>query len=411
MPRAAPLHDAAPSAAAFRPGLEVALDRPPLRLARGAKFGLLMNQASVDRDFRLAHELLQARFPGQLAALLSPQHGLFAEQQDNMVESGHGRDPLTGAPVYSLYSETRKPRREWLAGIDALVVDLQDVGCRVYTFIWSVSHCLESCREAGIPLIVLDRPNPLGGIEVEGGWLDPAFASFVGRVPMPMRHDLTMGELARFVNEALAIGAQVEVVRCDGLLRSHRWRDLGRPWVPTSPNLPRIEGVDVYPGQVLLEGTSLSEGRGSTTPFELWGAPAIDPWRLRDDLAAFDLPGVAFRPIRFEPTFHKHRGASCGGLYLHVTDDRCFQPYRTSVALLAAVKARWPDALHWKSPPYEYEREKMPIDCIAGGDLLRQAIDAGELAGGRIATRLDELCDGRAERWRAATSAVRLYGD
>ena len=398
-------------AAAFAPGIEVALADPPPLLARGAKFGLLMNQASVDRDFRLAHELLHARFPGQLAALFSPQHGLFAEQQDNMVESGHGRDPLTGAPVFSLYSETRKPRREWLNGLDALVVDLQDVGCRVYTFVWTVSHCLEACKEAGIPLIVLDRPNPLGGRDVEGAWLDPAFASFVGRAPMPMRHDLTMGELARWVNGALAIGAQVDVVRCAGLARGMRWRDLGRPWVPTSPNLPRIEGVDVYPGQVLLEGTSLSEGRGSTTPFELWGAPAIDPWQLRADLAAFALPGVAFRPIRFEPTFHKHQGRSCGGLFLHVTDERAFQPYRTSVALLAAAKARWPESLQWKPPPYEYEREKTPIDCIAGSDSLRRVLDGGELSGARRAARLAELCDGRAARWRAETAAARLYAD
>ena len=395
----------------FRPGLEVALERPPTLLARGGKFGLLMNQASVDRDFRLAHELLHARFPGQLAALFSPQHGLFAEQQDNMVESGHGRDPLTGAPVFSLYSETRRPRREWLTGLDALVVDLQDVGCRVYTFVWTVSHCLEACAEAGIPLIVLDRPNPLGGEAVEGAWLDPRFASFVGRAPMPMRHDLTMGELALWVNEALSIGAAVEVVECEGLTRAMRWRDLGRPWVPTSPNLPRSEGVDVYPGQVVLEGTTLSEGRGSTTPFELWGAPAIDPWRLRTDLAAFALPGVAFRPIRFEPTFHKHRGASCGGLFLHATDLRTFEPYRTTLALLAAVKARWPEALQWKPPPYEYEREKLPIDCIAGGDALRRAIDGGELLGAAGRARLDELCDGEAARWRRETARARLYGE
>ncbi len=393
----------------YRPGLEVAIAAPPPLLSRGARFGLLMNQASVDGQFRLAHELLHARFPGQLAALFSPQHGLFAEQQDNMVESGHGRDPLTGAPVFSLYSETRRPRREWLAGLDALVVDLQDVGCRVYTFVWTVSHCLEACAQAGLPLIVLDRPNPLGGEAVEGAWLDPQFASFVGRAPMPMRHDLTMGELALWVNEALAIGAQVEVVRCAGLTRAMRWRDLGRPWVPTSPNLPRVEGVDVYPGQVLLEGTTLSEGRGTTTPFELWGAPAIDPLALRDDLAAFELPGVALRPLRFEPTFHKHRGLSCGGLFLHVTDEQAFQPYRTTLALLAAVKRRWPEALQWKAPPYEYEREKMPIDCIAGGAALRAAIDGGGLQGAAGRARLDSLCDGDALRWRAATSRARLY--
>jgi uncharacterized protein YbbC (DUF1343 family) len=393
----------------FRPGLEVALETPPALIARRARFGLLMNQASVDRGFHLAHELLAARFPGQLAALFSPQHGLFAEQQDNMVESGHGRDPVTGAPVFSLYSETRRPRKEWLGGLDAFVIDLQDVGCRVYTYIWTVSHCLEACAEAGVPVIVLDRPNPLGGEAVEGAWLDPRFASFVGRVAMPMRHDLTMGELALWVNEALKIGAAIEVVKCEGLRRSHRWRDLGRSWVPTSPNLPRIEGVAVYPGQVLIEGTMLSEGRGTTTPFELWGGPSIDPWRLRAAMEEYELPGVVFRPMRFEPTFHKFKGVSCGGLFLHVTDERTFQSYRTSVALLATVKQLWPAAIQWKAPPYEYEREKRPIDCIAGGDALRLALERGELTGARGAGKLDVLCGGETARWRSATAAARLY--
>ncbi len=388
----------------FRSGLEVALASPP-PLLRGARFGLLMNQASVDRDFRLAHELLHARFPGQLAALFSPQHGLFAEQQDNMVESGHGREPQTGVPVYSLYSETREPRPEWLRGLDLLVIDLQDVGCRVYTFIWTVTYMLAACRAVGVPVLLLDRPNPLGGKTVEGAWLDPRFTSFVGRASMPMRHDLTMGELALHLNRVLAIGATIEVVRCEGLTRAMRWRDLGRPWVPTSPNLPRIEGVDVYPGQVLLEGTNLSEGRGTTTPFELWGAPFIDPYALREALGAFELPGVVFRPIRFEPTFHKWQGEPCGGLYLHVTDARVFQPYRTTLALLATVRRLWPDHFAWKPPPYEYEIEKLPIDCIAGGDGVRGLVES---SGGDVDS-LAVLCDGQLDRWRAATAAARLY--
>jgi uncharacterized protein YbbC (DUF1343 family) len=392
----------------FRSGLEVVLAEPPPILRRSRRFGLLMNQASVDDRYRLAHERLHERFPGRLAALFSPQHGLFAEQQDNMVESAHGREPRTGLPLFSLYSETRRPRREWLADLDLLVVDLQDVGCRVYTFVWTVTHCLEACVEAGVPLLVLDRPNPLGGEGVEGEWLDPRFASFVGRAPMPMRHDLTMGELALHLNRAMGIGATVEVARCDGWRRSSRWRDLARPWVPTSPNLPRIEGVDVYPGQVLLEGTNLSEGRGTTTPFELCGAPFLEPWRLRDALAELELPGVTFRPVRFEPTFHKWKGTSCGGLFLHVTEPRTFAPLRTTLALLATVRRLWPEALLWKPPPYEYEHEKMPIDCITGGDgvraLLERPLDPGELA-----ARLQPLCDGRREEWRRATAAARLY--
>jgi uncharacterized protein YbbC (DUF1343 family) len=390
-------------------GLEVVLGSKaggaPEAMARG-RFGLLMNQASVDRDFNLAHELLHARFPGRLAALFSPQHGLFAEQQDNMVESAHGRDRRTGVPVYSLYSETRRPRPEWLKGLDALVVDLQEVGCRVYTFVWSVTHCLEACRAAGVKVVVLDRPNPLGGLEVEGRRLAKEFTSFVGRAPLPMRHDLTLGELTLFLNESMGIGAEVEVVAMRGWRRAMRWSDLGRPWVPTSPNLPRSEGVDVYPGQVLLEGTNLSEGRGTTTPFEIFGAPFIDPYALRDALAPFELAGVVFRPLRFEPTFQKWKGQSCGGLFLHVTAAAAFRPYRTTLALLAATKRLWPDRLAWKEPPYEYEQEKRPIDCIAGGDLVRTSIDGNSWSS---ASDLDAACDARPDEWRRATATFRLY--
>jgi len=386
-------------------GLEVALERPPAPMKRG-RFGLLMNQASVDAGFRLAHELLHARFPGHLAALFSPQHGLFSEQQDNMVESGHGRDATTGAPVFSLYSETRRPKREWLEGLDAFVIDLQDVGCRVYTFIWTVTLCLEACKEAGVPVIVLDRPNPLGGVEVEGAWLDPQFASFVGRAPIPLRHDLTLGELALFLNHEMKIGAELEVVPLRDWRRDMTWADLGRPWVPTSPNLPRFEGVAVYPGQVLLEGTNLSEGRGTTTPFELCGAPFVEPDALRAALKPFALEGVAFRPLRFEPTFHKWKGESCGGLFLHVTDADAFRPLRTSLALLAAIRRLRPERFAWKPPPYEYEAERLPIDCITGGDRVRTQLDAGTLRG---PADLDVLCDAKPQAWRSATAPFRLY--
>jgi uncharacterized protein YbbC (DUF1343 family) len=406
-----PPRDAVTNGAPFRTGLDVVLESGdtsgviPEALRRG-RFGLLMNQASVDARYGLAHEAMHARFPGRLAALFSPQHGLFAEQQDNMVESAHGREPQTGAPLFSLYSETRQPKREWLDGLDLFVVDLQDVGCRVYTFLWTVSHCLEACKERGIPVVVLDRPNPLGGLEVEGAWLDPRFASFVGRAPMPMRHDLTMGELALWLNATMGIGAEVDVVRMQGWRRAMRWSDLGRPWVPTSPNLPRSEGVAVYPGQVLLEGTNLSEGRGTTTPFEICGAPFVDPYALRDELEAFALPGVAFRPIRFVPMFQKAKGESCGGLFLHVTDAAAFRPYRTTLALLARIGRLWPDALAWKAPPYEYERKKMPIDCITGGDLVRTKIEAGAWT---KPEHLDAACDARPEEWRRVTAKHRLY--
>lgn len=395
----------------FRTGLEVALADPPPLLRDARRIGLLMNQASVDARFRLAHELLHERFPGRLAALFSPQHGLFAEQQDDMVESAHGRDPLTGAPVFSLYAEARAPRAEWLRDLDLLVIDLQDVGCRVYTFLWTISHCLEACRAIGLPVLVLDRADPLGGDVVEGEWLDPAFATFVGRAPIPMRHGLSPGEAALFLNQWMGIGARVEVAPCRGLRRSMRWGDLGRPWVPTSPNLPRVEGVAVYPGQVLFEGTMISEGRGTTTPFEVCGAPFVDPWRLRDELAAHELPGVVFRPIRFEPTFHKWKGRSCGGVFLHVTDERSFQPLRTSLSLAATLRRLWPREWSFKPPPYEYESERMPIDCITGGERVRTFLERTilESKAGELEPWISARCDARAGEWRRATETFRLY--
>lgn len=241
-------------------GLERCLQEPH-PILQGKRFGLLVNQASVDKDFRYAHELLNERFPGQIAALFGPQHGLWSEQQDNMIETGHGKDPRLGIPVYSLYAESRRPSPEMLEGLDILVVDLQDVGTRVYTYIWTLSYCLAACAQQGIPVLVLDRPNPLGGIVVEGSRLDPEYRSFVGRASIPMRHALTMGEMAVFLNNHMGLGAEVHVQEMQGWRRSMLWPETGRSWIPTSPNLPRIEGVLLYPGMVLLEGTNLSEGR------------------------------------------------------------------------------------------------------------------------------------------------------
>jgi uncharacterized protein YbbC (DUF1343 family) len=357
-------------------GLESCLRRPPEALL-GARFGLLLNQASVDRSLRCAHELLSDAFPGRVAALFSPQHGLWSQDQDNMVETPHGRDRRLGVPVYSLYAESRKPSPERLEGLDCLVVDLQDVGTRVYTYVWTLSLCLEACAERGIPAVVLDRPNPLGGRRVEGPRLDPAYTSFIGRATVPMRHALSIGEMARYLNATMEIGAALEVVPMHGWRRDMTWGETGRTWVPTSPNLPRLEGVGLYPGMVLVEGTNLSEGRGTTTPFEIIGAPFVDPYLLRDALGEWDLPGVVFRPLAFKPTFQKWQNHDCGGLFLHVIDEQAFEPYRTAVVLLGVIGRIWPDELKWLEPPYEYEREKMPIDILSGGPALREALDAG----------------------------------
>ncbi|MEO6594929.1 MAG: DUF1343 domain-containing protein [Planctomycetota bacterium] len=376
-------------------GLEVCCQAPPdlLRSSRG--FGLLSNQASIDRSFRHAAETLHTRFPGKLKALFGPQHGLWSGEQDNMIETPHGMHGRLSVPVHSLYSETRKPRQQMLEGIDLLVVDLQDVGTRVYTYVWTLSYCLEACAQKGIPVLVLDRPNPLGGEVAAGPLLDLDYRSFVGRAAVPMRHGLTLGELAMFCKHDMGIAAEVHTVPMQGWRRNMLWPDTGRTWVPPSPNLPRWEGALVYPGQVLLEGSNLSEGRGTTTPFEQFGAPFVDPWQVQALVAAKGLQGVALRPVRFEPTFQKWQGKMCGGLYLHVTDVRTFEPYRTTLALLRAVHELWPQHFAWLQPPYEYETEKMPIDILTGGSGVRTFVERN-----RSWSELDALAKAPPDWWQ-----------
>ncbi len=389
---------------AVRIGLEIVLDDPP-SILMGSRFGLLMNQASVDGRFRYACDLLAERFPGRLAALFSPQHGLWCEEQDNMIETGHGVYRPLGIPVHSLYSETRRPTAQMLQGLDCLLVDLQDVGTRVYTFIWTVSHCLEACAEAGIPVVVLDRPNPLGGEICEGPILEGGFTSFIGRAAIPMRHALTLGEMALLVNDMLAIGADVQVVAMQGWRRKMLWPETGRPWVMPSPNMPRLETAVVYPGQVLVEGTTLSEGRGTTTPFEVVGAPYIDPQRLAARLADYATPGLAIRPVRFRPTFNKWAGQSCGGVALHYTDPTAVRCYATTVAIFACLKSLYPEQFSWLSPPYEYEAVLMPIDILTGSSRLRGALDSGLASPEEIS----ELAALDVDRWRERSRSFLLY--
>lgn len=359
------------------PGLErFATARPPA--LRGRRVGVLFNQASVDSRFRAACEVLAETGACTITALFSPQHGLWGEEQANMIETPHGRHPrFPGIPLYSLYSTTRRPTGEMLNGLDAFVIDLPDVGTRIYTYIWTVTHCLEACAERGLPVVLLDRPNPLGGVIVEGPLLDAGYESFVGRWPIPMRHGLTIGELAAYLNTAMGIGAELTVVPVQGWGREMLWPETGLPWVPPSPNLPTFASALVYPGQVLLEGTNLSEGRGTTMPFEVCGAPFVDPFRLVDELEAGSLLGVVVRPLKFRPTFDKWAGESCGGVMLHVTDPRAFRAYRTTLLLLAAIRRLWPREFAWRPPPYEYESVKPPIDILSGSSRLREWIDGG----------------------------------
>ncbi len=379
-----------------RTGLENFLDHPPA-VVRGRNLGLLFNPASVTPGFTLASRAVLDRFPGRLKALFTPQHGLFAAKQDNMIESGHGVDPATGVPAFSLYSETRIPPDEWLKDVEVLLVDLLDVGTRVYTFMYTVSYCLEKAAKLGIPVVVLDRPNPIGGVLVEGGILEPDFTSFVGRYPIPMRHGLTMGELATLFNREFGIGCELSVVPVSGWTRGMAWQDTGLPWVPPSPNLPQAESCLVYPGQVLWEGSNLSEGRGTAMPFLQVGAPWLDTDQVLDFLG--ETPGVVLRPCAFEPTSNKWKETLCQGFYLHVTDEEAFRPVELSVRLLEAAYTLFPEDFAWKQPPYEYEWERLPMDLILGTDRVRKALEAGSPLDGilqdwrREAREFKALCE------------------
>ena len=346
---------------------------------RDARLGLIAHPASVTSDLTHAVDaILGAGY--DLRAILGPQHGARGEKQDNMIESDHYTDPVTGLPVHSLYGEVRKPAPGMLDGLDALLFDLQDVGVRVYTFVWTMALAMEACAAAGIRFLVLDRPNPIGGLKREGPVLRAGYESFVGLHPIPLRHGLTCGEVARWLTRERGIACDLDVVRAHGWERRMSWADTGLPWVMPSPNLPTPESCLVYPGMVLLEGTNLSEGRGTARPFELFGAPWLDPTTLTTRLARARLPGVAFRPCHFEPTFQKHAGRLCGGAQLHVTDPDTFEPVRTAVEILAAARALAPHDFTWREPPYEYEETLPPIDILWGNAGLREGVQQGESA-------------------------------
>ncbi|HHD56810.1 MAG TPA: DUF1343 domain-containing protein [Desulfobulbaceae bacterium] len=356
-------------------GLEVLSASPPDYL-RGKRLGLLCNQASTDSRFRHSRDLIRQRFPGLLRCLFSPQHGFFSAKQDNMIESDHGIDPVTGLPVYSLYGETRKPYPSMFTDIDLLLIDLVDVGTRVYTFIWTVIYCLQTAAETGTGVVILDRPNPLGG-RVEGNVLKSDCVSFVGLHSIPMRHGLTVGELALLCNREMGIGADLEVVPVHGWRRDILFPETGLPWVFPSPNMPTFATALVYPGQVIWEGSNISEGRGTSLPFELFGAPFIDVDEVLAEIADADLPGCLFRPLVFEPTSGKWAQDGCPGFQLHVTDMRAFMPYRTSLVLLQALLKLYPERFSYKEPPYEYEFERLPMDLILGDTQVRGALEQG----------------------------------
>jgi uncharacterized protein YbbC (DUF1343 family) len=347
---------------------------------KGRRVGIVSNPASVDHEFVHIVDRLMGMRGITVTALFGPQHGFRSDVQDNMIETPHASDAVRRVPVYSLYSDTREPTREMLADVDVLVIDLQDIGARIYTYIYTMANCLRACARHGVEVIVCDRPNPIGGTAIEGPMLEPGYESFVGQFPIPMRHGMTIGELARLFNDHFGLGAAVDVVRMSGWSRAQYADEAQAPWVMPSPNMPTLDTAIVYPGTVLFEGTMASEGRGTTRPFELVGAPWVQAERMSAALNAQRLPGAHFRPAVFEPTFQKHARVTCGGCQIHVTDRREFQPVLTGVALIAAIRREDPSAFAWRLPPYEYEHDKWPIDILAGSPALREAIDSGASA-------------------------------
>lgn len=360
----------------LRIGLENLL-RDDNCLFPGKKVGYLSNQASTTRELLQGRIVLQKKYKERLTCLFSPQHGFYGEKQDNMIESDHIKDPVTGLPVFSLYGEHRRPTAEMFSDLDILLVDLIDVGTRVYTFMYTMAYCLEAAAQWKKKIVILDRPNPIGGEKIEGNLLQVDCSSFVGLYPLPMRHGLTMGELALLFNSEFGIGADVEVVKVSGWKRSQLMRQTGFPWVAPSPNMPTPETALVYPGQVVWEGTDVSEGRGTTMPFELVGAPYFEHSELSERLQQNSLPGCCFRPVVFEPTSGKNANKACCGFHLHVIDGDIFMPYRTSLAFLQAVMLLYPGSFNYKRPPYEYEFERLPMDLILGNGEVRQQLEEG----------------------------------
>lgn len=352
-----------------------------LALPGAGRFGLLCNNAVTDRELTPALELLLSLSHLRCERIFSPQHGFAGEKQDNMVESRDGSHPSSGIPILSLYGRVREPEPEMLAGLDAIVIDLPDVGTRVYTFMATALLVMRAASRAGVPVWVLDRPNPINGIDREGPILAPGFTSFVGLAPVPLRHGLTAGEYCLFGREALGLDVELHVVPVEGWTRAQWFDGTGLPWVLPSPNLPTLDSATVYPGGVLLEGVNLSEGRGTTRPFELWGAPWLDPTLVGRAFArqahAMGLEGLALRAVAYEPTFHKFVGETVRGFQVHVTDRARFRSVAAWIALFHAVRSVHGGEFAWRQPPYEYEHDRLPIDLLFGTDRIRLAFEAG----------------------------------
>ena len=362
--------DRNPVATPVRSGLDRLMEESAWLDSLKGNVAYLCHAASVDRRLRHGIDLLHGRLGSRLKAVFSPQHGLYGEAQDDMIESDHAHHPEYGIPVYSLYSETRRPEPGMLEGIDLLVADLQEVGSRPYTYLSTLLLCMEACSEKDIEVLVLDRPNPVGLLSIEGNVLEADFSSFVGMLPIPMRHGCTIGELALFARHLCYPDCRLRVLPVGAYARWMHYGDTGLPWITPSPNMPSPLAALVFAGTVLIEGTNISEGRGTVLPFELIGHPALKAGRwlsdLNDETAAVGLAGFALRPQHFTPVFHKWAGRSCGGFQVHVTDRYTYRPWRTGQWLLREMYSELGSEFTWKEPPFEYEYERLPIDLLNG---------------------------------------------
>ena len=345
---------------------------------RGQRVGLVCNQASVLPDtFEHAADVFGANGDFSLTTLFGPQHGIRGDVQDNMIETPHAVDERTGRMVYSLYSETREPTEEMVRDIDTFVVDLQDVGCRIYTFVYTMANCMIAAKRFGKKVVVCDRPNPIGGLAIEGNITEHEFKSFVGQYELPTRHGMTIGELSLMFNDHFGIGCELEVVKMEGWTREMWGDETGLPWILPSPNIPTVDTCVVFPATVHIEGTELSEGRGTTKPFEINGAPFIDPYEWVSELEKFRFEGVKFRHSFFRPTFQKWGGKTCGGVQIHVTDRNAFTPVIVGIAMVKTAYDLYTDKFQWKQSAYEYVFDKNPFDVVCGTDNIRKQIEGG----------------------------------
>jgi uncharacterized protein YbbC (DUF1343 family) len=366
--------------ARVKTGLDVLVEEGFSRL-RGAKVGLLAHPASVDVELRHVLGLMHGA-DIDLRVLLGPEHGITGEAQDMESVFEHAIDPLTGARVFSLYgasSQSLHPTRAMLEDLDVLVVDLQDVGARYYTFAATMIYAIEVAASARVRVLVLDRPNPLGGRDedIEGPAIDPKYRSFVGAFDVPIRHGLTLGEFARYVTTREKIDVDLEIVKMEGWSRAMDFEATGLSWVQPSPNMPTVETARVYPGQCLFEGTNLSEGRGTTRPFELVGAPFIDGAAWAERAQRTCGPGVVFRPTFIRPTFHKHAHERCGAVQMHITDRGRARPVRAAIALIEAARHLAPDRFAWRTERYEFVSDRLAIDLLFGSDAPRRLLEGG----------------------------------